>query len=112
MRTEEYQCPDGNIYTITIGTDSQDNWDIIDQSKQNDIWFHVNGHPSAHVIISTKGKKKIHKSVINYAAWLCKENSKRKYAKKQKIIYTYIKNIKKADKTGSVHTANTKTVIV
>ena len=111
MKTIEYECSqDDFTYTIKIGENAQDNWDIISESNQNDIWFHVENHPSCHVIILTNNRKKIHKSVINHAASLCKEGCKLNSVKKLKIIYTEIKNIRKADKVGSVYTKNTKEI--
>jgi len=98
---------------IYVGESAQENWDLIDQSNQNDIWFHLDKHPSAHVVISIPKKvKKITKNTINYAATLCKDNSKLKYLKKVSVIYTEIKNVKKADKPGSVTTKNTTKILV
>jgi predicted ribosome quality control (RQC) complex YloA/Tae2 family protein len=113
VKNDEYEY-DGKIYQIVIGQNAQENWDIIREAEQNDIWFHVESQPSCHVIIKTDGNSKIHKSIINYAAGLCKINSKAKFAKKAKIIYTLIKNvkIKKGDKIGSVHTSNTKNLSI
>jgi hypothetical protein len=46
---------------------------------------------------------KPHKSVIRFCATLCKDGSKYKNNKDVKIIYTEIKNVKKADKVGAVN---------
>ena len=107
------------IYTITIGQNAQNNWDIIKQASQNDIWLHIANLPSCHVIIQApsngngkgngngngKSKGKIPKKVINYAASECKEHSKFKNIKNLKCIYTTIKNVKinKSNKVGSVY---------
>ena len=32
------------------GRDAQDNFDLIDDSKEEDIWFHIHGDSSAHVV--------------------------------------------------------------
>ena len=37
--------------TYHLGTNSNDNWEILDKSKQNWIWFHVNKFPSGYVIL-------------------------------------------------------------
>lgn len=108
----EYEDGDGNMYTIVVGKNAQNNWDIIDDAEQNDIWFHVEGQPSCHVIIQVDDNKTIPKRVINFAAALCKENSKARFAKKAKIIYTQIKNVKKGTAVGSVKTSKTTQVIV
>lgn len=44
-------------YTIIIGENAKDNWNIIDMADQNDIWFHINNIPSPHIILKSNGKK-------------------------------------------------------
>ncbi|VBB17881.1 protein of unknown function DUF814 [Yasminevirus sp. GU-2018] len=112
MKDYEYEsAQDECVYKIRVGESAQENWDLIDASNQNDVWFHVEGHPSCHVVLSLEDrKKKPHKSVINYCASLCKEGSKLKDSRNTVIIYTEIKNVKKADKPGAVYTKQTKTV--
>lgn len=107
MKEIEYESQYGT-YKIRIGENAIENWRLIDDSKQNDLWFHVENHPSCHVVLSCESNNNIHKSVINHCAYLCKEGSKLKVNKSVKIIYTEIKNVKKADKIGSVTTKNTK----
>lgn len=112
MKAYEYESiHDQTTYTIRVGENAQENWNLIDDSSQNDIWFHVESHPSCHVVLSIGDHKQTpHKTVINYCAALCKEGSKFSNHKNIKIIYTEIKNVKKADTVGSVFTKNTKTV--
>jgi predicted ribosome quality control (RQC) complex YloA/Tae2 family protein len=102
---------DKTIYTIRVGGSAEENWNLIDRSKQNDIWFHVDGMPSCHVVLEMPDKNKPpNRSVIKYCAILCKNGSKSKDMNKVSIIYTKIKNVKKSDVTGSVTTKNTKVI--
>ncbi len=111
MKTYEYQSEhDEVIYKIRVGDTAQENWDLINDSKQNDLWFHVENYPSCHVVLTVINSKYPHKSVINYCSALCKEGSKLNNNKNITIIYTEIKNVKKAEKIGSVITKNTKNV--
>jgi predicted ribosome quality control (RQC) complex YloA/Tae2 family protein len=87
---------------IKVGSNAQENWDLISESKQNDIWFHLDDKPSPHVVISTPKKNKVSNQTLNYAAALCKEHSKYSNISKLTIIYTQIKNISKGDDVGSV----------
>lgn len=87
---------------IKVGKDAYNNWSLIDESKQNDIWFHVEDHPSAHVVISVPPKSQISKQTIIHAASLCKLNSKLSNNNKVTIIYTQIKNISKGKAIGSI----------
>lgn len=97
-------------YNIRVGESAQENWDLIQGSEQNDIWFHVKNTPSCHVVLTVNLKKGPHKSVINFCGALCKEGSKQKNNNNVIIIYTEIKNLKKGDQVGSVTTKNTREV--
>lgn len=112
MKEYEYDSRhDDRIFRIHIGETAQENWDLIDDSSQNDIWFHVHGKPSCHVVLSIDDYKKIpHRTVLNYCATLCKEGSKLKTNKNITVIYTLIKNVKKSDKPGSVTTTKTNKI--
>lgn len=97
--------------TITVGQNAQENWNIIDNSSDFDIWFHLgNNMPSPHVVISVPDKKKIKQlsnNTIKYAASLCKMHSSKQYCNLHNlpVIYTNIKNVKKATKVGAVYTS-------
>ena len=92
----EYFLEEHNI-NIKIGENAKDNWDILDNSLQNDIWMHLDNFSSPYVIINNSNP---HKSVLNYAASLCKYHSKYSNLKKVKVIYTLVKNVKKGNKEG------------
>lgn len=97
-------------YRIRIGQTAQENWDLISDSSQNDLWFHLEKHPSPHVVIETPNKiKKIPKRVISRAAELCVEYSKQVHGY---VIYTEIKNVKKSEKVGSVTTRKTTRLLL
>ena len=97
------------LYTVWIGQNAQDNWDIISMADQNDMWFHVEGFPSSHVILRCANGT-YDKRILNRCAVLCKEHSKQKDARNVIIIYTEIKNITKGDKPGAVITKKTKKI--
>lgn len=99
-----------------IGENAEDNWACIDQADQNDIWFHLADHPSAHVILRLPDRltvKKISKQTLIHCAVVCKSHSKFANVKnKMKVIYTEVKNVTKADKPGSVYTKRESSVSV
>ena len=100
-------------YKIEIGQNKRDNFDIIDSSCGTDVWFHVEGMPSCHVILKTDEKiSDIPRQVIKRCAYLCKINSKAKTQSKCVISYTTINNITKTEILGKVHVKNCKTVCV
>jgi predicted ribosome quality control (RQC) complex YloA/Tae2 family protein len=102
-------------YTIWIGQNSQDNWDIIDNASDYDIWFHLEEFSSPHIILrmteDTK-LKTVSKWLLIECAIVCKQRSSQKKVNKVSIIYTNIKNVKKAEKVGSVITSNTLSLII
>jgi predicted ribosome quality control (RQC) complex YloA/Tae2 family protein len=97
-------------FDIYIGKSAEENWALIDDSSENDIWFHLDDLPSSHVVLKTNNIKikEFNKATLIKCASLCKENSKYSGQKNIPVIYTLIKNVQKADTVGSVTTSSTK----
>lgn len=109
MKTFTHKIGDiGDVeYTIKIGSNAKENWDLIDNSYPEDLWFHLDEYPSAHVVISQKTNNLDNifypNQIISLGSSYCKSYSK--YGKnlyKAKIVYTQIKNLKKGKKVGEV----------
>jgi predicted ribosome quality control (RQC) complex YloA/Tae2 family protein len=112
MITESYNL-NSVEYTILIGGNKYENFKIIDESISSDIWFHVDGEPSCHLILKNSLKmREIPKQVIKRCAYLCKINSKAKTKKKCIVIYTQIENITKTDTIGLVIVGDHKSTTV
>lgn len=116
MRTiKKYiQCIDSDIEFI-VGSNAADNHNIIDEASPQDMWFHISGQPSCHVICKIPeniDNKKIIQKIAIQGAVVCKENSLFKSYKNVKIDYTRIKNVTKLDKQGSVIITNSKQIII
>ena len=103
-------------YTIKIGQNAKENWNLIDNSEAFDLWFHLSNHPSSHVIISQdlKSEPEIFypNQIILLAADYCKSHSKQKNTSKVKVVYTQIQNLTKGKEVGSVIISNEKFIIV
>lgn len=100
-------------YVIEIGQNKQDNFDIIDSANPSDIWFHVDGMPSCHVILKTDEKiRNIPHQVLKRCAYLCKINSKAKTLPKCDIHYTTITNVTKTNIIGQVQIKNFKIISI
>ena len=82
-----------------LGQNAKENHQLIDDADPNDWWFHLDDHPSGHVVVDSST---INKSQIYYASLLVKENSKLKNNKNVKVCYIQIKNIKKTKNPGQV----------
>ncbi len=57
-------------YKVLIGRNSKENQAILKMAKSNDIWMHIRGIPSSHLIIKTD-KQNLPNSVIERAGKLC-----------------------------------------
>lgn len=100
-------------YIIKIGKNKEENNQLIDESEETDIWFHVENEPSCHVILKNSDKvREIPKQVIKRCAYLCKINSKAKTESSTVIMYTEVKNIEKTRRMGEVKVLIYKRVIV
>ena len=112
MKTIIFQHDSIN-YTIHVGGNKHNNFELIDNSMDSDIWFHVDGSPSCHVILKNTGKiRDIPKQVIKRCAYLCKINSKAKTQNRCNIIYTKLENVVKTEIVGQVAVQSYKSVVV
>ncbi len=57
-------------YKVYVGRNSKENQKILSLAKANDIWMHVRGIPSSHIIIRTD-KQNLPDSLLQSAAKLC-----------------------------------------
>jgi len=114
---QEIQIPSLQCNVLyTIGKNSQSNFDIIDAASPNDLWFHIQGESSCHVIASIPLDKKLDKKqlrqIVTQGAVLCKSKSRYKSNKNVSIIYTKVENVTKSDPVGTVIAENIKTIVI
>jgi predicted ribosome quality control (RQC) complex YloA/Tae2 family protein len=85
-----------------IGTSAKVNFNIIDVSDPNDLWFHARDYSSCHVIAEMPiGVDNT--DIIKIGSELCiKHTNKLKSKNKIYIIYDHIRNIKKTKNIGEV----------
>ena len=57
-------------YKVYVGRNAKENQKILSLAKANDIWMHVRGVPSSHIIIRTD-KQNLPDSLLQSAAKLC-----------------------------------------
>ena len=113
MVKEEEFIFKNKIYKIKIGQNKQDNWNLIDESGPNDIWFHTSDYPSSHIVLENIDNMAVPKQIVKRCACICKAHSKAKAEKNVDIIYTPIYSIKKTNIVGQVTTpTNVKKVCV
>lgn len=114
--TVQFQNFDQEI-EYRIGTSAQDNFDVIDSAQSEDLWFHVKGQSSCHVVAvisayppKTFTKKELH-SIVKKGALLCKQNSRYKSEPSVEIDYTHIEHVQKTKVAGTVILRKTPSVI-
>jgi predicted ribosome quality control (RQC) complex YloA/Tae2 family protein len=99
-----------------VGKNAKQNFEIIDDAKQNDLWFHIENESSCHVIAQLPEEhswdKKQLRHIVKQGAVLCKAHSRYKSDKNVPIIYTTIQHLTKGDTIGSVIATNTKSVVI
>jgi predicted ribosome quality control (RQC) complex YloA/Tae2 family protein len=107
---------DQNGFKYYIGENAKDNWDVLQNAKKdpnglNWIWFHLDHFSSAYVILCCTKKESTKQAIIR-GAQLCKEHGKYRDVPKLSVIYTDVKNVKRAEKVGQVTTSKTTKIVV
>lgn len=101
-------------FDILIGNNNVNNDNLtFKQASKNDIWFHAQKIPGAHVIVVTNGRS-VPLTTLEQAATLAAEHSKGKDENLVSVDYTEVKNVKKfkGARPGMVIYDNFKTIIV
>jgi predicted ribosome quality control (RQC) complex YloA/Tae2 family protein len=133
-RTVTRYIPSMNVNIIyKIGKNDEGNFNLIDESDKDDLWFHINNKPSCHVIARLQNirfttqdndlpnyydihfdtlENKQKQQIIKQGALICKQFSKFKSEKNIKVDYTKIKNVFKTEIIGSVMAIKSKFIIV
>ena len=89
-----------NEILCIVGSNSKENWQILDESNEENIFFHLSSFPSCYVILKTIEMPSV--DVLKEAAKICKMNTKYKNIPNLKVDYTLCKNIIKGDKEGEI----------
>ena len=109
MKLFEVYIPNINKTIIyKIGSNANDNFNIIDQSKSNDIWFHLDKLSGPHFVFKTQTDE-IPKKYLNQIAVLFREY-KNGLPNRYIVIYTCIKNVKLTNTPGLVIPCKTKSI--
>jgi predicted ribosome quality control (RQC) complex YloA/Tae2 family protein len=89
-----------------VGQNAKENFELIDISNPNDLWFHINQQASCHVVATLPQDniidKRILKKIAIQGAVICKHYSRHKSESAISVMYTPIKNVKKGGNMGSV----------
>ena len=62
--------------TFKIAENINDNFELINTSNKDDIWFHLENYPSFHLSLSPRNKNNVTNNIILQASLLCKQSSR------------------------------------
>ena len=88
-------------YTLTVGQNAKENDELITNSNENFIWFHLANLPSCHGILNCTIDK-LTSTLIFQCACKIKKNTKYKKNRDIKVNYIELKFIQKTNKLGEV----------
>jgi len=98
MHTEIYN----NKYSIEVGSNQFENDELVRKSSQKSLWFHLEGVPSAHGILTSIDGDKPTKDAIKYVASIIKDRSKLKDARRVTVQYIELSKVRRTDTPGKV----------
>lgn len=91
---------------FVIGKNAKNNTHLVQTASNMDVWFHIDGAPSAHLILRNPDEtdlKTLRKQGIIYRmALTLKQRSKYRKSNNIPVIYDYCKNVIPQDKPGRV----------
>ncbi|MDD2697358.1 MAG: NFACT RNA binding domain-containing protein [Arcobacteraceae bacterium] len=108
-KMEPYQSFFIDGYKIMLGRDERENIYLLENSKANDFWFHLQGRVSAHVIVQNT-KKELPEYIIEEASKICarfSSDSKGVFV----VDYTQRRNIKIQSKANVLYNPYYTTVV-
>ncbi len=91
--------------TFKVGTSAQENWALITAANKDFYWLHLEGCPSAHIIIEIDVEPT--KQEIQFATQLARDATP-KAPPHTGIVWTQVANIRLGSKPGEVYFKNNK----
>jgi len=98
MHKEIYQ----EKYSIEVGDNQFENDELVKKSSKKSIWFHLDGFPSAHGILTCINVDKPSKNAIMYVASIIKANSKFKEMHRIRVQYIELSKVRTTNIPGKV----------
>ena len=98
MYTEIYN----NKYSIQVGGNQFENDELVKKSSQKSLWFHLDGVPSGHGILTSIHDDKPTKDAIKYIASIVKQHSKLKDMHRIRVQYIELSKVRRTNVPGKV----------
>lgn len=113
-RIKAIESPSG-LQVLWGGTATANDYLTTRLAKGNDLWFHVRGHTSAHVLLQLgNNPNRATAEDIEFAAKVAARSSGQKHAMHVPVDFTFAKYVRKPRKSppGTVTYSNEKTIFV
>jgi predicted ribosome quality control (RQC) complex YloA/Tae2 family protein len=88
-------------YICHLGQTAKENWLLLDEAEDCDLFFHLTSFPSGYVVL--KYEKEYTPEMLITSAGICKEGTKYRKLKDLKVDYCHCDNLKKGEKPGVVY---------
>ncbi len=121
MRTHLIQVTPDLEVSYDVGQSAQENDDMLDAAEPTDLWFHVTGRPSCHVIAHvpeevleapSKPRRAALRKIAKQGAVLCKRFSRYASEKRLSIDVARVADVEKTTVVGMVNVNNVHMVMV
>ena len=105
--TDDLRCNSltNQVYTLHYGKNAHENWELFDAAEPDDLWFHLDDLPSAHVYLEVS-KEEPSDAAIEFAARLVLTRTPKAVnttkAKKITVIYCPRSNLAKGKSPGEI----------
>lgn len=102
--------------SYVIGQNQAENHSVLDGADPADIWFHIDGMSSAHVVarlgdLSPSLDRKQRGKALKQGAALCKSHTAKAVSQRNiPIVYTECRHVEKTAVPGQVVAMNTRTL--
>ena len=87
-----------NDLRFFVGKNARENWQLLDNAEDHDLWIHLHQHTSCYVIIENTDL--IEDEDIIYGCELCKKHSKLKDKNRVKCDVLAVEHVKKGKRAG------------
>ena len=91
-------------YVCRVGENAVENWELLEQSKDNYVFFHLSAFSSCYLILECYYKNicDIPVNIIIKAAEICKSKTKYKNLSNIRVDYTFCSNVKRGEIVGEI----------
>jgi predicted ribosome quality control (RQC) complex YloA/Tae2 family protein len=116
MKTVNINIAPNIEITYVIGQNQHENHQVLDGADPADIWFHIDGMSSAHVVARLGDLKpaldrKQRGKALRQGAVLCKSHTTKAVSQRNiPIVYTECRHVEKTPVPGAVIASNTRTL--